>query len=250
MSDLIATFKADRDAFGHMLLDYLNGEEAMEIIERGDGFIDPYDGCKTYFSEFKDWSSCEQEGLGCLLPGRVLDLGCGAGRMELYLQSQGIEVVGIDNSPLAIEVCRRRGVRDARLLSITRVSSGLGIFDNILMMGNNWGLMASRRRARWLLRKFYGMTSSSARIIAASNDVYQTDSPYHLAYQAYNREMGRMTGQIRMRVCYKIYRSPWFDYLMVSRDEMKDILEETGWHVKQFIDSPGSTYMAVIEKEK
>ena len=44
MSDLIDAYKKDRDAFGHMLLDYLNGEEALEIIERGDGYIDPNDG--------------------------------------------------------------------------------------------------------------------------------------------------------------------------------------------------------------
>jgi len=250
MSDLIAAYKKDRDAFGHMLLDYLDSKDALEIIERGDGFIDPNEGCKTYFSEFKDWSACEQDGLGCLLPGRVLDLGCGAGRMELYLQSQAVEVVGIDNSPLAIEVCRRRGVQDARLLPVSQVSSALGIFANILMMGNNWGLMANYRRARWLLGRFYNLTAFPARIIATSNDVYQTDSPYHLAYQAYNRERGRMSGQIRMRVCYQIYRSAWFDYLMVSRDEMKEILEGTGWRVEQFIDSPGSSYVAVIGKEK
>jgi len=35
------------------------------------------------------------------------------------------------------------------------------------------------------------MTSPGARIIAESNDIYKTDSPYHLAYQAYNREKGR-----------------------------------------------------------
>jgi hypothetical protein len=37
---------------------------------------------------------------------------------------------------------------------------------------------------------------------------------------------------------------------MVSRDEMKEILEGTGWRVEQFIDSPGSTYVAVIDREK
>jgi hypothetical protein len=30
------------------------------------------------------------------------------------------------------------------------------------------------------------MTSPGARIIAESNDIYKTDSPYYLAYQAYN----------------------------------------------------------------
>ena len=110
--------------------------------------------------------------------------------------------------------------------------------------------MANRQRARWLLRRFYRMTAFPARIIAASNDVYHTDSPYHLAYQAYNRERGRMPGQIRMRVCYQMYRSPWFDYLMVSKDEMNDMLDGTGWQVKQFIDSPGAIYVAIIEKKK
>ncbi len=250
MSDLIARYKSDRDAFGHMLMDYCGGEEALEIIEREDGFIDPNDGCKLYFSNFEDWQPWEQEAMRCLLPGRTLDLGCGAGRMELYLQSQGLEVVGIDNSPRAVEVCRQRGVKDARFLPVSQVSAKLGVFANILMMGNNWGLMANRQRARWLLRRFHRLTSDPARIIATSNDVYRTESPYHLAYQAYNRERGRMTGQIRMRVCYQMYRSPWFDYLMVSRDEMQEILAGTGWQVQQFIDSPGSVYIAVIEKEK
>jgi len=59
-----------------------------------------------------------------------------------------------------------------------------------------------------------------------------------------------MSGQIRMRVCYQMYRSPWFDYLMVSKDEMKEILEGTGWHVERFIDSPGPSYVAVIGKVK
>ncbi|MCK4414566.1 MAG: class I SAM-dependent methyltransferase [Candidatus Eisenbacteria sp.] len=40
--------------------------------------------------------------------GRILDVGCGAGRSMLYLQQKGRAVTGIDISPLAIEVCRRR----------------------------------------------------------------------------------------------------------------------------------------------
>lgn len=243
-------FKADRDAYGHMIYDYLNGQDTDEIIEREDGYIDTSYGCKLYFAEFKDWPLHQQEAMRYLVPGRVLDLGCGAGRVELYLQDQGYEVVGIDNSPLAVEVCRQRGVKDARCLSVTRVSSELGHFDNILMMGNNWGLMANPKRAKWLLRRFYALTSPGGRIIAESNDIYKTDLPYHLAYQAYNRERGRMSGQIRFRVCYLAYRSKWIDYLMVSKGEMGSILDGTGWRVKQFIDSAGSAYIGILEKEK
>ncbi len=43
--------------------------------------------------------------------GRVLDVGCGAGRHSLYLQKKGFDVLGIDVSPLAVKVCRLKGVK-------------------------------------------------------------------------------------------------------------------------------------------
>jgi hypothetical protein len=58
-----------------------------------------------------------------------------------------------------------------------------------------------------------------------------------------------MSGQIRMRARHEIYRTDWFDYLMVSKTELAEILEGTGWQVKAFIDSTGSAYVAVIDKE-
>ncbi len=248
MSEQVASYKKDRDAFGHMLMDFYQGQETFEIIERDDGFIDVMDHVGAYFAAFDAWHPHEREAMRHLLPGRVLDLGCGAGRAELYLQEKGYEVVGVDISSLAVEVCRQRGVKDARCLSITQVGPEMGQFDDILMLGNNWGLMASYRRAKWLLRRFYRMTSPYARIIATSNDVYQTESALHLAYHAYNRERRRMPGQIRMRVRCGPWQTEWFDYLMVSRPEMEDILSGTGWLAKEYISSEGSAYAAVIEK--
>jgi cyclopropane fatty-acyl-phospholipid synthase-like methyltransferase len=181
--------------------------------------------------------------------GRVLDIGCGAGRHSLYLQQQGFDVLGVDMSPLAIEVCQRRGLKQAQVRSITQVSPKLGLFDTILMLGNNFGLMGSFRRARGLLKRFHTMTSQQARLIVESNDIYQTTDPDHLAYQEFNRQRSRLPGQIRMRVRYKKYVMPWFDYLMVSQEEMKAILAGTGWEVKQFIDSEKAAYMAILEKQ-
>lgn len=249
MAELLAQYRQDKDAFGHMVFDYFSSQEAIEIIEREDGYIGTSLGCRAYFAEFADWPAHQQEAMQYLAPGRSLDIGCGAGRVCLHLQSQGCAVIGVDVSPLAVEVCRRRGVQDARLLSITRVGPSLGTFDNILMLGNNWGLMGSAKRARWLLRRFHAITTPGARIIAESNDIYPTDNPIHLAYQAYNRQRGRMSGQIRMRSLYLIYRSVWFDYLMVSREEMQQILSGSGWRVDRFIDSTGASYIAIIVKE-
>jgi hypothetical protein len=40
-----------------------------------------------------------------------------------------------------------------------------------------------------------------------------------------------MSGQIRMRARYKRFATPWFDYLMVSPQELETIVNGTGWRV-------------------
>jgi SAM-dependent methyltransferase len=243
----LARMKDSQDAFGHALLDHLDGHETYEIIERDDGLIDISAPAESYFAPFTAWSPLEQEAAE-RATGRVLDIGCGAGRFAVHFQDQGHDVVAIDVSPLAIAVCKRRGVRDARVLSITGIPRSLGRFDTMVMMGNNFGLFGSRLRARWLLRRFRRNTTPEARIIAQVLDPYQTSDPFHLAYQEANRRRGRMSGQIRMRVRYRKYATPWFDYLFVSQDELRDLLDETGWRVAELIGTSGPLYIVSLEK--
>lgn len=237
----------ERDAFGRMLLDCLEGIESREIIERDDGYIDTGGQKLAYFSKFEEWMAHEQEAIH-YCQGRVLDIGCGAGRHSLYLQERGFDVHGIDVSPLAVEVCRRRGLAHVSNLSITRLSARLGEYDTILMLGNNFGLMANWPRAKWLLRRMYKMTSNRGRIIASTLDPYQTDNPDHLAYHQRNRDSGRMSGQVRIRARYRNLIGSWFDYLFVSKEEMSRLLADSGWIVNRFIDGDGPLYAAIIDK--
>src|SRR5919201_108008 len=50
-----------------------------------------------YFTSFKDFPSIEKQALK-FVRGRVLDIGCGAGRHSLYLQRKRFEVVGLEQS--------------------------------------------------------------------------------------------------------------------------------------------------------
>jgi hypothetical protein len=236
------------DAYGQQVYAYWQGDrDVVEIIERDDGNIAVSVGPLAYFAPYEEWPSIEQEAMAHVR-GRVLDVGCGPGRVALYLQEKGHNVVAIDNSPLAIEVARQRGVRQANVLSITQVNSRLGVFDTIVMMGNNFGLFGSPKRARWLLRRWRPLTTRKSMILAETRDPSHTADPLHTAYHAYNRQRGRMAGQARIRVRFRRVKGPWFDYLFVSRDELREILSGTGWQLSHTIDSEGPTYIAVITK--
>jgi cyclopropane fatty-acyl-phospholipid synthase-like methyltransferase len=238
--------KEGQDGYGQMLLAALDGRHTLEIVERDDGFIDAAGGTRIYLAPFRRWPAVHRQAMR-FARGRVLDVGCGGGRVCLHLQQRGQEVVGIDISPGAVEVCRRRGVHDVRLCSIDDVDESLGIFDTIVMLGNNFGLFASRAKAKRLLRRFHRLTSDRGRIVAETRDVYRTDDPAHLAYQKRNRARGRMSGQIRIRVRFRDQATAWFDYLMVSQQELEDLLDGTGWRLERVLESD-DTYVAVIGK--
>ena len=236
------------DAFGMLLTHHFAGESCGEFIERDDGYLVASDNLAAYFAPFGEWPPRIQQAMN-YVRGRVLDVGVGAGRFALYLQEQGHEVVGIDVSPGALEICRKRGVKDVRQLPFHRVDASLGTFDTVLMMGNNFGLFANPRRAKWMLRRLKKLTGPNARIVAESLDIYGTDKPEHLAYHARNRRRGRMAGEIRLRVRYRELIGDWFDYLMVSQAEMQEIVKGTGWRVAEFLGNTGGQYVGVIEKE-
>ncbi len=241
--------KAENDAYGQENLAHLLRKESFEVVERDDGFVELSGGAKTYFSKYKDWPLIERRALR-LAKDRILDVGCGAGRVSLYLQKEGHDVTGIDNSPVAIEVCKRRGLKKALVLPIEKIGRfRLSSFDTIIMFGNNFGLFGNFRKARRLLGQMHRITSNGAVILAESLDPYNTKDPIHLAYHGFNRSRGRMGGQVRIRIRFRNFVGNWFDYLLVSRSEMKTILRGTGWRIKGFIGSKGSLYVAVIEKE-
>lgn len=235
------------DAVGHLDWDYFRGQDVHEVIERDDGYVDVSEGPGAYFADYRKWPACERRAMR-YAHGRILDVGCGAGRVALHLQRKGFGVTGIDNSPLAIKVCRLRGLKRARLMPLERISFPRDSFDTIVLLGNNFGLLANRRQAQRQLRRLHIMTSPDARIIAESLDPLKTDNPFHLAYHRRNLARGRMAGQVRIRVRYEGYATPWFDYLFVSKTEMRKILQGTGWAVEAFLDSGSPIFIAILGK--
>jgi SAM-dependent methyltransferase len=241
------TVEPRRDAFGEELLATYNGQTVCEIVERDDGYFSAHQSPAVYFSEYKDWPLIEQKAMG-FVKGRVLDVGCGAGRHALYLQKKSFSVVGVDSSPLAIKVCKLRGLKEARVMSLEDLSFKHSAFDTVLMLGGNFGLMGNPAKARRLLGKLRRITSKNASIIAETRDPYRTDNSLHLEYHRLNRNRGRLSGQTKIRVRFEKTVTKWIEWMIVSKEEMEQIISGTGWKISQFIDSGNSGYIAIIEK--
>jgi SAM-dependent methyltransferase len=239
------------DPYGAMLLEQMKtGEKLCEIIEREDSYIDTASEPGHYISEHKNWSSDERKAVS-IAKGRVLDVGAGAGRHSLYLQEKGLDVTAIDNSPGAIRVCKARGVKKAIVRSIADISRfKAGSFDSILMLGNNFGLLRDPKSARRRLAEFDRITADNAVIIAGSLNPYGTKNKEHLRYHKFNRQRGRMPGQITFRVRFRSLIGEWFDYLLVSPEEMGQVLNGTIWKASRFVGNHNGNYFGIIRKLK
>jgi hypothetical protein len=55
-----------------------------------------------------------------------------------------------------------------------------------------------------------------------------------------------MPGQLRLRVRYGRVAPPWFDYVIVLEQEMRGLVQGTGWRVIRIIPQPDSVFYAAI----
>jgi SAM-dependent methyltransferase len=236
------------DPFGMALRDWTTGVLDPEIVERDDGHIELGAGPTGYFAEFDEWPASEREAVAHLR-GRVLDVGCGGGRVALHLQELGVDVMGVDYSRLAIRASKERGVRRARVATIESVSSIISDYDSILLFGNNMGVFGTPARAKRLLQSWSRSARPGTRLYLESTDPMSGGAPIvDRGYVKDNKARGKPPGQCRLRIWYGGQHSDWIPWFFVARSEMRSIACGAGWKLVRFLTSSlTDPYVGIFE---
>lgn len=241
--------KAHNDVFGRALYDWSMGGTLVEALERDDGFTQSGAGSEVYLSEFKEWPAAERRAVRHLR-GRVLDVGCGAGRVALELEHRGFDVVGVDASPLGAKAARVCGVTNVWCNSLEKLSPKIKSFDSLVLFGNNFGIFGTPERARKQLTLLAKWTKPDARIFVESTNAFFGGAPaMNRSYYARNKQRGLSPGQLRVRFRYADLTGQWFSWIYVSQNEMRLILRGTGWRQERILATAlGEPYVAILTK--
>lgn len=223
------------DAFGAALLEYQQDGETNEYVtEREDG-EKARAKISHYFDPYDEWEPLTKTALDHIREeDTVLDIGCGAGRQALWLQDEGHEVVAIDSSPKAIEVCRNRGVEECAVMDMSDLNFPDSKFDTVLIIGTILGLGGSLDHVTDLLSELDRITTDDGRIIADSQDPFAggTIDEYFID----NRIEGRDATSLQFRVRYGKLIGEWLEILFIGQDEMRNnLVAQTPWTVSTML---------------
>jgi hypothetical protein len=91
------------------------------------------------------------------------------------------------------------------------------------------------------------LSTTRGRIVGETFDPPAVDEHVHRRYRERNVHRELMPGQIRGRIRYRNLTTPWQDWLQLSRAELEDLVDGTGWTLTRTLGD-GPSYVAILER--
>ena len=219
----------DEDVFGQIFLDFYENKGPFHyFMERDDGLLQ-HRLSETYFQDFNKWNNEEQNLIQTIFENNfssVLDIGAGAGRTSLYLQNKDIDVVALDASKGAIEVCQSRGIKKVFHSDIFNYQNSHS-FDCLLLLGNNLAIGGDYDGTKNLLNKCKELIKSDGQILLHFLSPTPTQNTDHLKYHDLNKAQGKRIGEITTRIRYRTFASSWLKLFLPTEIEFEEIINTT-----------------------
>ncbi|MFY7815207.1 MAG: class I SAM-dependent methyltransferase [Chryseobacterium taeanense] len=232
-----------KDLMGKAIRDYYHQENPENLqTETSISELDelPVD---YLFRDFEEMNEIEQKALE-LAHGKVLDIGAGAGSHSLYLQNErNLDVTALDISPLSMETCRLRGVKNAVAENMLYYSGET--FDTILLLMNGTGIFQSLTVIDMYLKKLHSLLNENGQILIDSTDILymfdrDEDGGVYIPAEGYY-------GELDYIVHYKGESEDPIKWLYLDFNTLKNAAENNGFKIEKILQEDDS-YLAKLIK--
>jgi 2-polyprenyl-3-methyl-5-hydroxy-6-metoxy-1,4-benzoquinol methylase len=165
--------------------------------------------------------------------GKVLDLGCGAGRVAIPLAKMGFEVIGIDNNQKMIDTAnalkRKNNVKNVKFIHVdaSRMKFKKESFDYVLTMENSLEHIPGKKKREEVLRKVNNYLRSDGLLILSFN-------PYFYLFKKFLKlQMSNVSNLIKNNLefndCMLNTKNGKIYYHCFTPFEIKNLLRRTGF---------------------
>ncbi|WP_394295081.1 class I SAM-dependent methyltransferase [Halalkalicoccus jeotgali] len=162
----------------------------------------------------------------------------------MWARERGHAVFGVDRSPGAIRVARKRGLKRALVGDLTHLPVDRA-FDTVLVVGQQLGLGRSRAALDGTLSELARVTKPGERLVA---DLSDPTGPEAWAESEYldRHAVGDGLAYRRFRVEYDELAGPWIDLLMATPDALAGVIAGTPWTVERLLETESAAYGVVL----
>lgn len=229
------------DVFGNAISDFFHYGKAEDIIVHSHDFEDDLIPVYYLFRKFKEMPALEKTALK-RCRGKILDVGCGAGSHSLFLQQEKkMKITSIDISEKTIEICKLRGINNARCEDFFQLKNEK--FDTILMLMNGSGIVGKLQNLEHFFQQLKVLLSPNGQVLIDSSDLsylFEHDKDGGVWVDASKGYYGELNYQIE----YKNEISNAFDWLFIDFETLKFASEISGFHCELIRKGEHYDYLA------
>lgn len=232
---------------GRALLDFHNGTQDGCFVVHSNLWDDEPTPVEEYYRpDYLPLPDLELRALS-LCRGRVLDVGAGAGRHALELQTRGVEVTALDVCPDAVTVMQGRGVRDARCGDLTAAAGER--FDTILLLMHGIGLTGTLEGLAAFLDESKGVMSRDGQIICDSADLTVV-LPRLLGEERSAFRARPYPGEVEFRLTYGAIEGQPYPWLFVDPRTLERAAVKAGFDFAVAARGARGAFAAVLKPRK
>jgi len=229
------------DLFGKAILDYQTNNSPEELVTETNISEADEMSVAYLFRGFNDMPKLEKKALE-LANGKILDVGCGAGSHALYLEEKGFDITAIDISANAIEACRLRGLKNAKVQNVLDLENQK--FDTILLLMNGTGIFGTLAATSNYLQKLKSVLNPNGQILIDSSDIiYMFDQDEEGSYLV---PADGYYGELTFTLSYKNKIEDTFPWLYMDYNTLQNAAHANDLQCELILEGNHFDYLARI----